>query len=429
MKSGDDGTCAELKFYPGSIVETSRKRPAASVHPAAPLLDTPPEADFDALTKLATKALGVPASLVSLVEPHRQFFKSHCGLPEPFASERETPISHSVCQHVVASGRPLIVEDARLHPLVQDNPGVLTLGMIAYLGVPLFDSEGVAYGAFCAFSGEPRRWTAADVEILNTLAAHAMSQIDLRIQVARQSRDLASLRRSEEIRASVAQAERHDLRTPLNALLLGLSGIRLLGELNEDQAVAMAMVERNGRVLSEMIDEMLDIGSIDARGELALTRQPALPLELLSRALDQVTPLASERRQILNNSGQELRAIMVDGEKIVRVLVNVLGNAIKFTPPGGRIDVAVGEEVDEGRSAVVFSVRDTGAGVAEADLERIFVEGFRADETAPTRRSAGIGLTFCKRVIEAHGGRIWVQSKVGEGSTFSVSLPEDAGGI
>ena len=295
--------------------------------------------------------------------------------------------------------------------------------MIAYLGVPLFDSAGVAYGAFCAFSGEPRRWTAADVEILNTLAAHAMSQIDLRIQVARQSHDLESLRRSEEIRASVAQAERHDLRTPLNALLLGLSGIRLLGELNEDQAVAMAIVERNGRVLSEMIDEMLDIGSIDARGELALTRQPALPLELLSRALDQVTPLAAERQQTLNSSGQALRAIMVDGEKIVRVLVNVLGNAIKFTPPGGRIDVAVCEEVDEGQTSVVFSVRDTGAGVAEADLERIFVEGFRADETAPTRRSAGIGLTFCKRVIDAHGGRIWVQSKLGEGSTFSVSLP------
>lgn len=395
------------------------------VHPAGPLLDTPPEADFDALTKLATKALGVPASLVSLVEPHRQFFKSQCGLHEPFASERETPISHSVCQHVVASGEPLVVEDARLHPLVRDNPAIRTLGMVAYLGVPLFDSAGVAYGAFCAFSGEPRRWTAADLEILSTLAAHAMSQIDLRIQVARQSRDLESLRRSEEIRASVAQADRHDLRTPLNAILLGLKGLRLLGELNEDQAVALEIVERNGRTLAEMIDEMLDIGSIDARGELALTRRPALPLELLSRAIEQVTPLAAERMQTLNRSGQTLRAIMADDEKIVRVLVNVMSNAIKFTPAGGRIEIAVGEEMDAGRTFVVFSVRDTGVGISKANLERIFVEGFRADETAPTRRSAGVGLTFCKRVLEAHGGRIWVQSKLGEGSTFSVSLPAD----
>lgn len=409
------------------LSRSSGERPAAGafIHPAAPLLDTPPEADFDALTKLATKALGVPASLVSLVEPHRQFFKSQCGLREPFASERETPISHSVCRHVVASGQPIIIEDARLHPLVRDNLAIPTLGMIAYLGVPLFDSAGVAYGAFCAFSGEPRRWTAADLEILTALAAHAMHQIDLRIQVARQNRDLASLRRSEEVRASVAQAERHDLRTPLNALLLGLSGIQLLGELNEDQAVAMAIVKRNGRVLAEMIDEMLDIGSIDARGELALTRRPALPLELLSRAIEQVTPLVAERQQTLSKSGQTLRAITADGEKIVRVLVNILGNAIKFTPPGGCIDVAVFEEVDEGRASVVFSVRDTGIGISETDLQRIFAEGFRADETAPTRRSAGIGLTFCKRVVEAHGGRIWVTSKLGEGSTFSVSLPTE----
>jgi signal transduction histidine kinase len=395
------------------------------VHPAAPLLDTPPEADFDALTKLATKALGVPASLVSLVEPHRQFFKSQCGLREPFASERETPISHSVCQHVVALGQPLIIEDARLHPLVRDNPGIPMLGMIAYLGVPLFDSAGVTYGAFCAFSGEPRIWTAADLEILTALAAHAMSQIDLRIRVARQSRDLESLRRSEEIRASVAQADRHDLRTPLNAILLGLRGLRLLGELNEDQAVTIAMIERNGRVLAEMIDEMLDIGSIDARGELALTRRAALPLELLSRAIEQVTPLATERMQTLNSSGQTLRALTADDEKIVRVLVNVMGNAIKFTSPGSRIEIAVFEEEDEGRTFVVFSVRDTGIGISEANLARIFEEGFRADETAPTHRSAGIGLTFCKRVVEAHGGRIWVASKLGEGSTFSFSLPTD----
>ena len=419
-----------LTTFVGKVTEissSSRGRPAGSafVHPAAPLLDTPPEADFDALTKLATKALGVPASLVSLVEPHRQFFKSQCGLPEPFASERETPLSHSVCQHVVASGQALIVEDARLHPLLRDNLAIPTLGMIAYLGVPLFDSAGVTYGAFCAFSGEPRRWTAADLEILTALADHAMSQIDLRIQVARQRHDLETLRHSVEIRASVAQAERHDLRTPLNAILLGLSGIQILGELNEDQAVAVAMMERNGRVLAEMIDEMLDIGSIDARGKLALTRRPALPLELLSRAIEQVTPLVTERQQTLSNSGQTLRAITADGDKIVRVLVNLLGNAIKFTPPGGCIDITVFEETDEERASVVFSVRDTGIGISEADLPRIFVEGFRADETAPTRRSTGIGLTFCKHVVEAHGGRIWVESKLGEGSTFSVSLPTE----
>ena len=96
-----------------------------------------PSPEFDRLTRLATRILGVPVSLVTLVDEDRQVFAGQCGLPEPRASTRETPLSHSFCQHTVVTGEPLVVEDARLHPLVRDNPAIADFGIVAYAGIPL----------------------------------------------------------------------------------------------------------------------------------------------------------------------------------------------------------------------------------------------------------------------------------------------------
>ncbi len=144
------------------------------------LLDTPPEEPFDRLTRLATRILQSPVALVSLVDDHRQFFKSACGLPEPWASDRETPLSHSFCQHVVASREPLIVEDARTHPLLHDNAAIIDLKVIAYLGIPLATPMGTVLGSFCVIDTKPRQWTSYDRETLSELAASVMSEIALR---------------------------------------------------------------------------------------------------------------------------------------------------------------------------------------------------------------------------------------------------------
>src|SRR5687768_18529712 len=101
------------------------------------LLDTPPEEAFDRLTRMAARLLGAPVSLLTLVTDDRQFFKSAMGLPEPWASRRSLPLSHSFCRQVVVSGEPLVVEDSRRHPLLRGNPAVRDLGWIAYAGVPL----------------------------------------------------------------------------------------------------------------------------------------------------------------------------------------------------------------------------------------------------------------------------------------------------
>src|SRR6476661_6833359 len=147
------------------------------------LLDSPPEEAFDRLTRLASHALDVPVAVVSLVSDDRQFFKSCIGVAEPWASERETPLSHSFCQHAVASGEPLVIEDAREAPLVRENLAVSDLDVIAYAGVPLKTSDGAVLGTFCAIDHAPRVWTEADLAFVSEMAQTVMTEIELRSAV------------------------------------------------------------------------------------------------------------------------------------------------------------------------------------------------------------------------------------------------------
>ena len=150
------------------------------------ILDTAPEATFDRFTRLAAELLDVPVSLVCLVDRDRQFFKSHYGLPQPWARARQTPLSHSICQHVVASKLPLIVEDARHHELVADNLAVRDLSVQAYAGIPLVLEDGSAVGSFCAIDTQPRRWSPRELHILEDLAAAVKTLLDLRYSVGQQ---------------------------------------------------------------------------------------------------------------------------------------------------------------------------------------------------------------------------------------------------
>lgn len=158
------------------------------------LLDSAPEEAFDRLTRLASHIIGAPVSLVALVDAERQFFKSAVGLPEPLATQRETPLSHSFCQHVVATNQPLIIDDARQHELVFDNPAVREFGVIAYLGMPLATSDGAGLGSFCVLDAKPREWTDYEIYILHELAQSAITEIELRAEVRQRKAAEAALR-------------------------------------------------------------------------------------------------------------------------------------------------------------------------------------------------------------------------------------------
>jgi PAS domain S-box-containing protein len=155
---------------------------------ASSFLDSPPEEAFDRLARLASRLLGTPVALVSFVAEDRVFFKSAIGLPEPWASRRSTPLSYSFCRHVVGTGAPLVVEDARRHPLVRANPAVRELRWIAYAGVPL-TVGGTVVGALGVVDALPRIWSPRDLALLADLAASVVTEIELRDVRRRSPRD------------------------------------------------------------------------------------------------------------------------------------------------------------------------------------------------------------------------------------------------
>ena len=143
------------------------------------LLDSEPDERFDGLARVAAKALHAPIAMVTLVDEDRQFWKSCIGLTkEPWASQRETPLSHSFCQHAVAARRPLIVDDAREHPTLRDNLAIRDLDVVAYAGIPLIGSDGEAIGTLCVTDDRPRHWRGEETALLQEIANAVVAQIE-----------------------------------------------------------------------------------------------------------------------------------------------------------------------------------------------------------------------------------------------------------
>ena len=158
--------------------------PSKSTHQQAQtLLDTPSEDAFDNFTVLASRLMGVPVSIVSIIdyEGDRQFFKSQCGLDSPWSEARQTPLSHSFCRTVAETNLPLRVTDARLDERVKDNPAVKELNVIAYLGTPIYGADGTPIGSFCAIDSAPREWTESDLDTLKRLGQAITDQIRSRV--------------------------------------------------------------------------------------------------------------------------------------------------------------------------------------------------------------------------------------------------------
>ncbi len=195
------------------------------------LLDSAPEEAFDRLTRLATMTVHAPVSLVSLVDKNRQFFKSCIGLNEPWSSARETPLSHSFCQYVVASREPLIINDARQHPWVKDNLAIRDLNVGAYAGIPIATRDGRILGSFCVIDTKPRQWTDEEIGILKDLAASVMTEIELR----------AAARSAYQL-MEAAEQERREKEALLDSAGEGIYGIDIAGRCTLVNRAALTML-------------------------------------------------------------------------------------------------------------------------------------------------------------------------------------------
>ncbi|MDQ3815657.1 MAG: response regulator [Armatimonadota bacterium] len=226
----------------------------------------------------------------------------------------------------------------------------------------------------------------------------------------------------EALRDDLTHMLIHDLRTPLTAFLGGIETVAMLGELNVEQQESVNIAYEGGQTLLGMINDLLDISKMEDKS-LPLEYKTLTAGDIIERALRQVGTLIIGRElSLVSDIAPGLPTFEGDEDKLVRTLVNLLSNAIKFTPTGGTVTAGAHRAADE--NAIVFTVSDTGEGIPQEAFARIF-EKFGQVETrqAGRRMSTGLGLTFCKMVVEAHGGRIWVESELGQGSTFLFTMP------
>ncbi len=218
----------------------------------------------------------------------------------------------------------------------------------------------------------------------------------------------------------------HELRTPLNAII-GFSEIledRTFGELNDKQGRYVGNILTSSRHLLELINDILDLAKVES-GKMELTLDKFLLQDCLAQVSDVVLPLAQSKEiEMQSHVEEDLGLITADEQRFRQILYNLLSNAIKFTPEKGRVDVYVQCKEDD---MVEVVVKDTGIGIKKEHQELIFSE-FRQVEESYARRyeGTGLGLALTRRLVELHGGRIWVESEEGKGSTFVFTVPQKA---
>jgi len=299
---------------------------------------------------------------------------------------------------------------------------LLRTGYRALLAVPLL-RENHLIGGLVVNRTAPGEFSPETVELLKTFA----TQSALALQNARLFREIEEKSRQLEVanrhKSEFLANMSHELRTPLNAII-GFSEVlieRMFGELTEKQDEYLKDIFASGRHLLSLINDILDLSKIEAgKMDLELTRFD------LPAAIDNALTLVKGRAAthgitVTRDVDRRLGEFVADERKLKQVLVNLLSNAVKFTPEGGRVEVRAAPANGE----VEVSVSDTGIGIADADQELIFEE-FRqvGSDYARKHEGTGLGLALTKRLVELHGGRIWVKSELGKGSTFTVALPE-----
>ncbi len=228
------------------------------------------------------------------------------------------------------------------------------------------------------------------------------------------------LQELERLRDDLTHMIVHDLRTPLTSLLSGLQTVPLVGDLNGIQTEMLEIAVEGGQTLLGMINDLLDVEKMEQEA-VPLERTPLTAAGLIERAMAQVVLLAQANGlTLVQQAPLDLPPFSGDEDKLRRTVVNLLGNAIKFTPAGGVITASA----ETGEGVVLFSVHDTGEGIPPEAFDRIFEKfGQVESRKAGRKMSTGLGLTFCKLAVEAHGGRIWVESRPGRGSAFFFTIP------
>jgi signal transduction histidine kinase len=324
-----------------------------------------------------------------------------------------------------------VVDEATLHRLAGGPDDVAVLGrleLVSLLTVPLVARDQALGVITLGFGPSGRRHTSADLEMALELARRAAIAVE-NAMLHRESHEAVQRAQEANRRSELANRSKdeflgvvsHELRTPLNAVL-GWSQL-LRGPAGADAAVlakGLRVIDRNARAQAKLIDDILDVSRI-ITGKLRLELRPLELESVIRAALEVVRPAADAKNIELCSSVETGAAVSGDPDRLQQVVWNILSNAVKFTPEGGRVEVALCRE----RAAATIRVRDSGRGIESDVLPYVFERFWQAD-SSPTRRHGGLGLglAIVRHLVELHGGSVYAESAgPGLGSTFTVRLP------
>lgn len=385
------------------------------------ILDTPREAAFDDITRLAMMICGTPVSLINLIDADRQWFKSVRGL-----ALGEMPFESSICAHAVRGGDLFIVpdlkEDDRFanHPLVTGNPG-----MRFYAGAPLRTAEGHTLGMVCVLDRTVRQLDSSQVEALECLARQVMALLELRrtarladLLVAESDRLNAALRHADASKDELLSMIAHELNSPLALIVGTVDGLQsAIIQEEDDRLNAYSEIATSSRRLRRVVRNMLALAPEDG-GSRNFEMEPVL----LQHCFDSAV---AEHRHLHPTSEVHLRlphdlpAVYGERTYLDQMVTNLLSNAAKYGADGTPITISA----NSWGSGVLVCVANEGPMLESENIERLFDPFYRESSTSSLAPGVGLGLSVCRRLAEAQNGRIWAVARVGGGLEVKFTLP------
>jgi len=378
------------------------------------LLDTQSEEVFDSLSRLAGSLIGAPASFLSIVDGGRDFYKSQHGLPELLASERQLS-GRTFCHYVVAGSEPLVIDDTHAHPTWRAVPVVDSLGVRAYLGVPVL-LDGQPIGSFSVLDKSPRNWKPSEIETLVQLSLAATREIELRLALkgakAETERVNGLAKANEELLAVII----HDLRTPLQ--VVRMSAALLLRTASPAERTHLDRLLRASESVRSLVDTLIP-ACVAKNSNLMVRPSVITSARLLGDAADAMGMVAERAGLRLAVDPDCAGTVLVDYPQMLRVLGNLIGNCVKYCPEGSSVTLNARETA----GSIFISVADDGPGMSVSDQLHAFERGWQGKDGIARQDGSGLGLTIVRGLVEQNEGKVTLVSRPGRGTEITIQLP------
>lgn len=403
---------------------------------------------LDTVLHLVVENIGYRRMLLMLYDPRRRvaFGARVAGVPEEVAEAArglQIPVQDddSLQADLLLRGKSQLVTDIesvgrRVYPLILAL--AKRMGVTSFVCAPLKSTQHIL-GFLAAGRGE-EPCTQEDLDLLRTIASNVAVALDnaqayqglaeltqtLEQRVRERTQELQAanekLQELDRLKSAFVSIVSHELRTPMTSIKGYVENMLdgLTGALTEKQTYYLSRVKHNAERLTRMINDLLDLSRIEA-GRVELNLNPVPVRDLVADVTEAFQTMAQQKRlRLVAQHEGESAEIRADRDKLHQILTNLIQNAFKFTPEGGeiRVDTRV-----VGEGYVEFSVADTGCGIPAHELARVFERFYRGESVQTEQWGAGLGLAITKSLVELHGGNIWVESTVGQGSRFRFTIP------